>query len=79
MGSRSGGTPTAEARFASGSASIKRTRRPSARKASPQMAVTVVLPTPPLPVIAIFMGGPGSYFQMVHSAEAAMPCSHKPS
>ena len=48
------GMPKAEARLVLGSASIARTSYPSSANNCDQTAQTVVLPTPPLPPIAIF-------------------------
>ncbi len=50
--------PMADARFMSGSASIARTAKPSAAKMRASVPASVVLPTPPLPVIAIFIVAP---------------------
>src|ERR1017187_193617 len=52
---REAGSPMAEARFASGSASTASTRRPSAAYSLARVPATVDFPTPPLPEMASFM------------------------
>ena len=47
--------PSAEARFASGSVSIARTRSPFCASTKASQAVTLDLPTPPFPDMAIFI------------------------
>ncbi len=47
--------PSAEARFISGSASMASTSIPSCARSRASVPASVVLPTPPFPVIAIFM------------------------
>src|SRR5450830_781194 len=51
---RDGGTPMADARLASGSASIARTGSPSAANWRASIPAREVFPTPPLPLMANF-------------------------